>query len=79
MKHYYYGFSDTVWSTWSDSELKSWLVKNGYAKSHQQINREKMVKMVECVSCKSSLDIDTDDMHQEQLRLGIRYNLGRLV
>jgi hypothetical protein len=47
MKHYYYGLSDSVWCTWSDSELKSWLVKNGYVKSHQQINREKMIKMVE--------------------------------
>jgi hypothetical protein len=49
MKHYYYGLSDTVWSSWSDSELKSWLVKNGYLKSDQQVNREKMIKMVEWV------------------------------
>lgn len=50
MKQYYYGLSDDVWSTWSDSELKSWLVKHGYVKSNQQINREKMLKLVECVS-----------------------------
>lgn len=49
LKHYYYSFSDKVWSCWSDSELKSWLVKNGYLKSDQQINREKMVKLVEWV------------------------------
>src|SRR5882762_8413085 len=50
MKHYYYDVSDNVWSSWSDSELKNWLVKNGYMKSNQQLNREKMIKLVECVS-----------------------------
>ena len=54
MKHYYYGVSDSVWSSWSDSELKGWLIKNGYMKSNQQVNREKMIKMVECVSSPSS-------------------------
>jgi hypothetical protein len=63
MKHYYYGLSDTVWSSWSDSELKIWLVKNGYLKSDQQINREKMVKLVECVPGLSKLSLEGANSH----------------
>ena len=46
MKKYYYGPSDMVWSTWSDSQLKQWLVDHGIVKSSAQASRDKMIKMV---------------------------------
>jgi hypothetical protein len=46
LNDYYYGTNDYVWSTWSDSELKKWLVDNGYLKSDAQVSREKMQKMI---------------------------------
>lgn len=33
MKDYYYDVNDTVYSTWSDSVLKNWLVENGIVKT----------------------------------------------
>lgn len=39
--------TDTVWGTWSDSQLKGWLIKNNYIKSDTQIKREQMVNLVE--------------------------------
>ena len=46
LTNYYYSLSDTVWSSWTDSELKAWLVANGYMKSDQEIRREKLIKLV---------------------------------
>ena len=46
MKMYYYGPSDMVWATWSDSKLKEWLVEHGVVKSEAQTSRDKMIKMV---------------------------------
>lgn len=46
MKMYYYDPTDMVWSTWSDSQLKQWLVDHGIVKSDAQASRDKMVKMV---------------------------------
>lgn len=47
MKKYYYSSSDKVWSSWSDSELKSWLVQHGLLKSDAQNKRDELAKMVE--------------------------------
>ena len=37
---------DTAYSTWSDSDLKSWLVSHGIIKSNAQLTREKMERLV---------------------------------
>jgi hypothetical protein len=49
MQKYYYSVSDTVYSTWSDSQLKKWLVDHGIIKSDAQVSRDKMLKLVACV------------------------------
>jgi uncharacterized protein YndB with AHSA1/START domain len=46
MKMYYYDPTDMVWSAWSDSQLKQWLVDHGIVKSDAQASRDKMIKMV---------------------------------
>ena len=46
MHQYYYSVSDTVYSSWSDSQLKKWLVDNGIMKSDAQASRDKMLKLV---------------------------------
>ncbi|KAJ6554568.1 hypothetical protein B0H19DRAFT_1071938 [Mycena capillaripes] len=47
MAQYYYDVNDSVWSTWSDSDLKAWLVEHNVIKSDAQIQREKLVKLIE--------------------------------
>ena len=47
MAHYYYDVNDSVWSTWSDSDLKAWLVSHNVIKSDAQVQREKLVKLIE--------------------------------
>ena len=47
MKKYYYSSADKVWDTWSDSDLKSWLVEHGLLESDAQKKRDELVKMVE--------------------------------
>jgi hypothetical protein len=46
MHQYYYSVSETVYSSWSDSQLKKWLVDNGIMKSDAQASRDKMLKLV---------------------------------
>jgi hypothetical protein len=47
MSQYYYDVNDSVWSTWSDSDLKAWLVAHNIVKSDAQLQREKLVKLIE--------------------------------
>jgi hypothetical protein len=47
MNQYYYDINDTVFSTWSDSQLKDWLVQHNIIKSDAQIKRDKMLKLVQ--------------------------------
>lgn len=49
MKQYYYDVNGTVYSTWSDSQLKAWLVDQGIVKSDAQIKRDKMLRLVQSV------------------------------
>jgi len=49
MKKYYYDSSDKVYNTWSDSELKSWLVDHNVIKPEAQIKRDKMIRMISYV------------------------------
>ena len=37
---------DTVWSSWSDSEIRSWLIDNEYLKSDSQAKRDELVKLI---------------------------------
>lgn len=59
MNKYYYATSDKVWSTWSDSDLKAWLVERNIIKPNAQIQREKMVKLVSLVHAVLSLNRQT--------------------
>lgn len=45
-KEYYYTSSDTVFSSWKDSDLRKWLIDNGVVKSDFQANKDKYVSMV---------------------------------
>ncbi|KAJ7079992.1 hypothetical protein B0H15DRAFT_857617 [Mycena belliarum] len=47
MAQYYYSVNDSVWSTWSDSDIKAWLVAHNIVKSEAQIQREKLVKLIQ--------------------------------
>lgn len=47
MQRYYYDVNDSVWSTWSESDLKAWLVKHDIIKSDAQIRKDKAVKLVQ--------------------------------
>ncbi|KAF8759756.1 putative stress-responsive nuclear envelope protein [Rhizoctonia solani] len=46
LQRYYYGTTDTVYSTWSDNQLRDWLVQHNIVKSDAQIKREKLQKLV---------------------------------
>lgn len=46
MNRYHYNVNDAVWFSWSDSQLKQWLVDHSFVKSDAQLTREKMIKMV---------------------------------
>jgi hypothetical protein len=59
MNKYYYGTSDKVWSSWSDSDLKAWLVERNIIKSNAQIQREKMMKLVSLVHAALSFNFGT--------------------
>jgi Putative nuclear envelope organisation protein len=47
MNQYYYDINDTVYSTWSESQLKQWLIQQNIIKSDAQIKKEKMIKLVQ--------------------------------
>ena len=49
MAEYYYDANETVYSTWSESQTRNWLVKQGVIKPEAQIKREKLVKLIEYV------------------------------
>ena len=57
MRTYYYNTSQRVWDTWSDSDMKAWLVANGVIKSDAEIKKEKMQKLIAYVLCFSSIKI----------------------
>ncbi len=42
----YNGATDTIWSSWSDSDLRSWLVSHGYIKTETQMRRDQLVKLI---------------------------------
>lgn len=42
----YANAQDTIWSSWSDSDIRSWLIENGYLKSDSQAKRDQLVKLI---------------------------------
>lgn len=50
MKSYYYDSKHHVWDTWSDSDLRTWLIDNGYMKSDIVATRDKMLKNIQWLS-----------------------------
>jgi len=72
MKQYYYNVNDRVWDTWSDSELRSWLIEQGVVKSDAEIRREKMLKLVEWVlyllsTCSACADLGSHRTRTDSL------------
>lgn len=46
MKSYYYGANEKVWDTWTDSQLRDWLLEHKVIKTDAQLQREKYIKLV---------------------------------
>ena len=46
MQQYYYNASQKVWNTWTESQMKEWLVAHGIVKSDAQINRDKVERLI---------------------------------
>ena len=42
----YSSASDTIWTGWSDSDLRSWLINHGYLRSDAQVKRDDLVKLM---------------------------------
>jgi len=55
MKNYFYDANTYVWDTWSDNQLRSWLVDHDIIKSEAEVRRDKMQKLVKD-SYSSALD-----------------------
>ena len=48
MSKYYYDTNNYVWDTWSDSEMRAWLIDNGVIKGDAKtLTRNKMLRLVE--------------------------------
>jgi hypothetical protein len=41
----YLSVKDTFLSTWSDNQLRQWLIDNGYIRSDAQVKRDELVKL----------------------------------
>jgi Putative nuclear envelope organisation protein len=42
----YASASGTIWGAWSDSDIRNWLVENGYLRSGAQVKRDELVKAI---------------------------------
>ena len=49
----YYDTKSYVYSTWSNNELKSWLIKNGYLKSKEEKTRDELLNLLDKYYTKS--------------------------
>ena len=38
--------SDTVYGGWKDSEMRAWLIENGYMRSDAQVKRDELVALM---------------------------------
>ena len=57
MKYYYYTPQQHVWDSWSESQMRQWLIEHDVIKSDAQIKKEKMQKLIAYVLCFSSIKI----------------------
>lgn len=46
MKYYYYAPQQHVWDSWSESQMRQWLIEHDVIKSDAQIKKEKMQKLI---------------------------------
>lgn len=67
MDKYYYDASDTVWSSWSDSDLKAWLVDHNIIKSDAQLRRDKLRRLVQD-NYASAVDTIYSGWHDNEMR-----------
>lgn len=49
MSLYYYETSQSVWDTWTDSDLHNWLIENDIITPNIKISRDKAIAMVSYV------------------------------
>jgi hypothetical protein len=42
----YASASDTIWGSWSESDMRNWLIENGYLRSGAQVKRDELVKAI---------------------------------
>ena len=47
MGAFYYHPLDSVYSTWSESQLRQWLINHGIIKSDVQMKKDKLLRLVE--------------------------------
>jgi hypothetical protein len=45
LRSYYISANDTFWSSWSDSQIRNWLIDHGYLRSDAQVKRDELVKL----------------------------------
>ena len=50
MEYYFYTPQQQVWDAWSESDMRKWLIDHDVIKSDAQIKKEKMQKLIACVS-----------------------------
>ena len=55
MKYYYYTPQQHVWDSWSESQMRQWLIEHDVIKSDAQIKKEKTQKLIAYVLCFSSI------------------------
>jgi hypothetical protein len=46
IRNNYASASDTIWGAWSDSDMRSWLIQNGYLRSDAQVKRDELIKAI---------------------------------
>lgn len=42
----YASASDTVWSSWTDSDIRAWLIEHGYLRTNAQKSRDELIKLI---------------------------------
>lgn len=42
----YASAQDTIWSSWTDSQLRDWLIEHGYLRTDAQKSRDELIKLM---------------------------------
>jgi hypothetical protein len=45
VKDNYNSALDTVYSGWTDSQMRAWLIENGYMRTETQVKRDELIKL----------------------------------